>query len=705
MKNYPKNPHQLPQNLTQLPSLYYLKASIAILSILLFFVLYGGLIYALGLLVYHAIQYPMVSINKITILGKLGAIAGSVMLFAFTLKFIFKIKNHKPENRIRLSKEKYPELWAFILKICEDTNAPKPKYIYADPDVNAYVRYTNTWLSLFLPVKKELTIGLGLVSTLNLSEFKAVMSHEFGHFAQRSMKIGSYIMSANMIIHGMIFDRDSWDNLLDQWRRSDIRLSIAAWVITPIVWLIRQVLNLFYQLLNIMYSSLSREMEFNADKVAVSTSGSEPIVSGLWKLEHGFSHWNSTLDHAYLASQKDLYAENLYEHMNFSISETEDELNTQYQSLPEHKLGGKQHFKTESQSHVSMYASHPPNNLREQNAKTPYVECEINTNTPWNLFASQTELQKEMTMLVYSFYLQKEPKNYMPFQDFRAFIKAEKQDSSVFEEYGNTFMNRFLTVPEEEELRLESIRFKNPTSSHFDTLKSEFETLNVPVKEIEDLLTKVVEMSEGKIKDKQIEYNGYVYKKKELRDAYQLMHTNREKLFSTTFKDWDIQFFALHYAIAKQQNSEQDLLQIYNQHRRIGTFYKAVLQCRQRIMEEVNRLENSEEVTDGDLVVLKSTVNSLFFDLNPVMNDLFIEETYIPLPNIDSIEELKNSIIDGGVFTKEIGDIFQNGGFNNLMQRLESTVSHCERIDRKSMYLILQEHSKLKDTILLESVS
>ena len=567
------------------------------------------------------------------------------------------------------------------------------------------MRYTNTWLSLFLPVKKELTIGLGLVSTVNLSEFKAIMSHEFGHFSQRSMKIGSYIMSANMIIHGMIFDRDNWDNLLDQWRKSDIRLSIAAWVITPIIWLIRQVLNLFYQLLNIMYSSLSREMEFNADKVAVSTSGSEPIVSGLWKLEHGFSHWNSTLDHAYLASQKELYAENLYEHMNYSISEAKDELKAKYQSLPEHDLGGKQHFKTESQSHVSMYASHPPNNLREQNAKSPYVECEIDTDTPWSLFTAQHELQKEMTTLVYGTYMQKEPKTYMSFENFRAFIKAEKQDLSVFEEYGNTFMNRFLTIPEEEELRLESTRYKNPTPSHFESLKSEFETINIPVKEIEDLLTKVVEISEGKVKDKQIEYNGYVYKKKELRAAFELMHENREKLFSTTFKDWDIHFFALHYAIAKQQGSEQALLDIYNQHRRIGTFYKVVLQCRQSIMEEVNRLENSEEVTDGDLVVLKTTVNSLFFDLNPIMNDLFIEETFIPLPNIDSTEELKNSIVDGGVFTKEIGEIFRNGGFNNLMQRLESTVNHCERIDRKNMYLILQEHSKLKDTIMLEAVS
>jgi Zn-dependent protease with chaperone function len=84
------------------------------------------------------------------------------------------------------------------------------------------------WLNLFLPVKKELTVGLGLISCLNLSEFKAVLSHEFGHFAQSSMKIGSYIISANTIIHDLIYSRDKWDDILDQWRASDLRLSVAA---------------------------------------------------------------------------------------------------------------------------------------------------------------------------------------------------------------------------------------------------------------------------------------------------------------------------------------------------------------------------------------------------------------------------------------------------------------------------------------------
>ena len=175
---YPPSPVTDRKKFTSLTPSYQFKAFLAILSILLFFALYVALVLILGYLLYYAIIYDMVTINKLTILMKLGAIAGAAMLFVFTLKFIFKLKNSNPTNRIKLKKEDHADLWSFIERICKETGAPRPKNIYVDPDVNAYVSYSNMWLSLFLPVRKDLTIGMGLVDCLTLSEFKAVISHE-----------------------------------------------------------------------------------------------------------------------------------------------------------------------------------------------------------------------------------------------------------------------------------------------------------------------------------------------------------------------------------------------------------------------------------------------------------------------------------------------------------------------------------------------
>ena len=89
---YPPVPDSVPKNLTKLPFSYKFKAFLAILGIILFFVCYAAMVAVLGYLVYLAVTYDMLTINRLTILGKIGAIAGSVMLFIFTLKFIFKLK-------------------------------------------------------------------------------------------------------------------------------------------------------------------------------------------------------------------------------------------------------------------------------------------------------------------------------------------------------------------------------------------------------------------------------------------------------------------------------------------------------------------------------------------------------------------------------------------------------------------------------------
>jgi Zn-dependent protease with chaperone function len=689
---YPPSPVEVPKKLTALPTSYQTRASLAVLSILLFFILYGALVAALGYLVYWAFTYDIGHVNKITILGKVGAVAGTVMLFLFTLKFILKLKNHKRENRIKLSKKDYPELWSFILKICEETGAPKPKSIYADPDVNAYVSYTNMWLSLFLPVKKELTIGLGLVSCLNLTEFKAVMSHEFGHFSQRSMKIGSYIISANTIIHDMIFARDKWDDLLDQWRASDLRLSFAAWIITPVIWVIRQVLNLFYQFLNIMYSSLSREMEFNADKVAISTSGSDAIISGLWKLDSGFEKWNNTINYAYLASQKKIFTENLYTHNNLSLARIKDKQLELLNSLPNDKRGGKTFFTGSEHSKVNMYASHPPNDMRQDNAKVPFVACASNEDSPWLLFNNKEKLQKEMTQLIYNQYVNKKADEFCTIEEFENFIASENHGKELLNEFGNAFENRFMNIPEIGSIQNELDKIHLKTST-YDKLKSDLDILMQPVKDIETLMAKAGEIAGGTTKDNSFAFKGKTYKKKTIQEGYNELVTERENLFSETFAEWDKQFCVFHLALAKEKGEYNHLKNLYLQHQELTNFYKKAVAIKNTIYNELAQIQ-SREVTESDVRKFGFRVNDLVTSLNEDL-DNFDKMTFVELPNIDEVNDLKQAIIDGGEFKKQSGNIFENGGFNVLLTAIENAIIHCNRLDQKSLGVILDYHKKL----------
>jgi Zn-dependent protease with chaperone function len=691
---YPESPKNVPSKLTALKASYKLKAILAIFSVLLFFILYFALVISLLYIVFIALIYKVELINTFTILMKIGAIGASIMLFFFTLKFIFKLKKNTPENRLKLKKEEQTELWNFIYKICDETGAPRPKNIYIDPDVNAYVSYSNMWLSLFLPIKKELTVGLGLISCLNLSEFKAVMSHEFGHFAQSSMKIGSYIISANTIIHDIIYSRDKWDDILDQWRASDLRLSVAAWVITPVIWGVRQILTLFYQFLNLMYSLLSREMEFNADKVAVSTSGSDAIISALWKLDSGFENWNTTLNNAFLASKKKIFVKNLYTQNTISLDRNKEEQQHMLENLPKDKRGGKQFFINSEVSKANMYTSHPPNDKREHNAKTPYIECIEDNRSPWLLFNNDENLQEEMTSIVYEKYFSKKPETFSATAIFENFIELEQHGKDLAEEYLNTFQDRFLHIEEEKELITKTKNIKDASVKSIERLKNELEKLMKPIEEINLLLKKALEISEGNSKNTSFKFQEKEFNKKTIEEGYIYLIQEREKIFKTDFKDWDINFCTTHLAIAQEKSKDTQLLKIYKQHATISNIYKDIVNVKNTILNELNELQSNTDLEKNAVTSFGNRVKDMHFELNDSL--IKIDEiAFIPLPNIDNTIEFKEALIDTGKFERKIGLIFENDEFNNILNELEMAVLSCQRVEQKNIALILDFHKRL----------
>lgn len=697
---YPPSPTNLPKDLKALPFSYALRASVAVGAIVLFFVLYATLVVALGYLAYLAVIYPFVSVNKFTILLKIGAIAGAVMLFVFTLKFIFKLKNHVPENRITLKRSEQPRLFEFVDRICAETQAPKPRRIHVDPDVNAYVAYTNTWLSLFLPVRKDLTLGLGLVSILDRSEFKAVTAHEFGHFAQRSMRIGSYIHSANTIIHDMIYSRDRWDRLLDEWRGQDIQLAAFAWVITPIIWAIRKLLGLFYLLLSQLHASLSREMEFNADKVAVSTSGSEAIVSALWKLDDGQLHWNSTVGHAYTAAQKELFVPDLYLHNLLAIERGAPAQSAKLEAMPVDARGGRVFFSGNAQSKVGMYTSHPPNDLREDNAKRPFIPCERDDRPAWSLFDDPEGIRAAMTTLVYEKYLGKTPKTFTTVEEFEAFIHAESLGSELLQEHHNTFADRFLHVPEADEMEQARALVTAAPIDVIKTLRDELIELMGPVREIDALMTKARAIAEGTAHENSFSFQGQTYHKKTLNEGFQRLAESKEKLFNEDFKQWDHKFCAAHMELATSMDQQDKLGRMYAQHKALTEIFRRLIGGRNWSLARVQELQARDNVTQDEVRELVQQVNEAILNINRDIHALSKLEI-VPMPNVANADELVNAVFPGGRIETGSSIMFENGDFGRLMNDVDRAIGHCQRLDQKSIACILAFHREMEGAVVV----
>lgn len=398
-------------------------------GILLFLIVYFSLVAGSIYLFMQALKITVYDDGGIWL--KLIALVFSGLMVIFSVKFIFKWGRVEDPGRKEIYEKDHPELFAFIRQLTRDTGTKFPNKVFVSPDINAAVFYHSSFLSLFFPVRKNLLIGLGLVNCLDLSEFKSVLAHEFGHFSQRSMKFGSYVYTAQRIIVDMVYQRDAFDELIGTAGRIDFRIAVVAWAFYAVLWAIRKLLEGVLKVVMFLNGALSREMEFHADLVSVSVSGSMGIVRSLFHLELGMMAFQSTLHRLHEAQDTNIYTPDFFVHHQKMF-----ELIQQDIPLPE---GDRIFQEGDKHEMPDMYASHPPDFEREENARRNFVEAPVDKRSPWVLFGKADELKTQLTLKIYrnflglpeKFELDK-IKNANP-ADMEAFIEAEISEKSHFE--------------------------------------------------------------------------------------------------------------------------------------------------------------------------------------------------------------------------------------------------------------------------------
>lgn len=261
----------------------------AILAIAVFVLVYFLLV-LLGVgfaaaCVYFAIELVAHIPRFLTIMLGIGLAALGLFVLMFLFKFLFSSKKADRSHLLKIERHDEPELFEMIDTIVNGVATNPPRNVYLSSEVNAAVFYDSSFWSMFLPVRKNLQIGLGLINTVSKDELKAILAHEFGHFSQRTMKVGSYVYNVNQIIFNMLYENDSYNNLMQQWSRTSGYFAIFVAIGVKIVAGIQWVLGKMYQVVNLSYLGLSREMEFHADEVAATVTGAAPLQNALWRMD------------------------------------------------------------------------------------------------------------------------------------------------------------------------------------------------------------------------------------------------------------------------------------------------------------------------------------------------------------------------------------------------------------------------------------
>ncbi|SDK40645.1 Zn-dependent protease with chaperone function [Catalinimonas alkaloidigena] len=681
-KFYPHSPEIYRYPFTKTTRSYKKKVVYVLAGIFLFFSFYAGLIVGASYLLFLAIKYDNRLESHWSLLLKVGWGFVACMVLLFLLKFMFRQSRSQSPLHLELQPDEHPQLFAFLNQLCQETQAPFPQKVFVSHEANAMVFYEHSLLSLIWPVHKNLLIGLGLVNCVNLSEFKAVLAHEFGHFAQTGIRIGNYVHVANRIIHSMVYERDRWDNTLAQWRKSETVLAIPAWIIYPVTGTIRLMLRIGYQLLNLLYASLSREMEFHADRVAVSVTGSQAVVQALARLDEASKSLDFTWHHLAHATDHQLFTNNLFYHQRRALKHlraqegTEGFWETEWLHSPR------------STKREIWYDSHPPDHIRAQHAQRYFVDAEEDTRSAWLLFSNPAQLQHRVSEHLYR---EVYGKNDIVFTDptmVQAFIDREVAESTFDESYFGTYDQRMLHEFDLEEASAVLPFHALDKSPYNEALRVRMDAFRQKHRDLKQILR----VLQGKEHPRVVEVNHREYPVERAGDLYKTL-TDQLEEDNHWLADFDRRVFQLHLLRIPEQRADlrEELKERYTFHFCIQRLYDATIEIQQRFAQLLNHFAKHAGTLEAE--------NSHFtFELS-VCQEKFAEllklTEHYRLPALENVEAgapLRSYLLTEAVFP------FVSGGdtserISTLVRQMEEVIKKLERMHYKSLgkILMLQE--------------
>jgi Zn-dependent protease with chaperone function len=441
---YPPSPRDIPADLTHPSARYAARVRLLLVGLILFALLYGALIVGTVAFTWWAVVHdfgedPWVGSPAMNILLGLGG----GMLSLFFVKGLFKVRRDDFRRYFEVTQADQPRLFAFIRRVCREAGAPAPARVYVGTEANAMVAYDTSLLALVVPPEKHLVIGLGLVNAVTLTEFKAIMAHEFGHFSQRALGLGPYTATATRVLWDVVYARDRWDDWLGRWCRTDPRLSFPAWGVWGTVWVLRHLLGGVFRAVLSVDMSLRRELEFNADDVAVSLAGSDAVPHCLHRSGQAIEDLSAAGRALQTAAEQGLISRDLFHHQTAARTRRERLSNTT--AAP--PVGPRACvFSTNSPAEFlsppDWQRTHPTNPEREANAKRHYIPVPLDDRPAWLLFRNADALRAEVTGRFYLNELNHPGTPATAAPAVQAFIDAELDETTFDRRYGGLYDDR-----------------------------------------------------------------------------------------------------------------------------------------------------------------------------------------------------------------------------------------------------------------------
>lgn len=548
------------QSLPQISDTYKKEVRKSVFSIILFFTVYFILI-LVSLAILLAVISLAISFLKnfkigfwtILIAGAMIGMGGIV--FVFLIKFLFSVSKDNYE-KIRITKEKEPALFQLIEETYQQVGAPAPKHVFLTTDVNAFVSYDSSFWSMFLPVKKNLTIGLGLINSTTVSELKSILAHEFGHFSQRSMKVGSYTNQAQKMLYDMLYNNEKFFKNISGFAGVHavfyLFVMIAVYFIRGIQWILARLFDFLFS----KHLSLSRQMEFNADAIAAHVVGSRVSAESLLRLSLSEMAFTKPLNFFY-AHNKTYYTDNLYADqtvlMDFYAEEYSHKLVNQ---LPLVTLEESEKYNLSKLEIEDKWSSHPSIKDRVQAIEKENIpSVDINNNLARTLLNNFDNYAEALTNKLYSINGMDKKAEKINAEGFLELFRKEHQNYSF-----PKIFNGYYTNHNPIDINIDNIA-ENTTSVEelYSDKKVALVYEKIALEKDINTLKSIVDKS---IKVKLFDYDGQKYERKEAKNFIPRLG-DRLKEISDSIKGNDQAIYQHFYNKAIRENKQEGYLHSY----------------------------------------------------------------------------------------------------------------------------------------------
>lgn len=537
----------------------------AILSIVFFLIVYLLLILmAIGVTIlagYAGFKIIVAKPILITFMIGGGLACMGMLLLIFLFKFIFVKKTIDLSHLIEITKEQEPKLFELISEIVETVKTDFPNKVYLSSDVNASVFYASNFWSMFLPVKKNLQIGIGLVNSVSDIELKAILAHEFGHFSQRSMKVGSYVYNVNQIIFNMLYDNDSYDSLVQSWGNVNAYfsffVSLAVKMVQGIQWVLKQV----YEVVNLNYMSMSREMEFHADEVAAHVAGSSPLITSLLRLDLANHSYNTVLDYYGSKVSDAITTENIYPQQEFVMNFLAKKSNLPLENnLPVVSVDHLSRYNKSKLVITNKMASHPSTEDRVRELKRINIVKEVKDVKPASsLFSDCVALQAKFTEKLFSMVTYETSVVSGKTDKFIQEFTKEYQSNTFDEIFNSYYDNKNPTIIDVECQSVTSSKAELDLNTLFGSSKVDLVYTSIA---LESDINTLNQIASEDFKVKSFEYDGHKFYSKESGELIRKLQNDLDKI-KIDIHDNDIKIYNYFLNKSIKNNKECEFKSLY----------------------------------------------------------------------------------------------------------------------------------------------